>query len=218
MLISSWEQRHSCSLPDDMRQFYAATDGFKLIWNYEYAGEILPIGNLKINSIMELRRIAGVKPSNDAESPSLLDVELCNKENTPSFGVKCKIFEIDPCQNIGKVCLVYTEPTSDEQRPGESRIWLLDRSYEWHFLADSFSQYFRMMLVHQGLPQWQFHFTPIGLTPWAEQMMMMVAPHLFASESYWLNQNWKQLPNNTIDPAVFKTSNRAKNSKHKTDK
>jgi len=25
-----------------------------------------------------------------------------------------------------------------------------------------------MMLVHKGLPQWQFKFTPIGLTPWAE--------------------------------------------------
>lgn len=47
-------------------------------------------------------------------------------------------------------------------------IWLLDRSYEWHFLANTFTQYFRMMIVHQGLPQWQFRFTPMGLSPWAE--------------------------------------------------
>jgi len=25
-----------------------------------------------------------------------------------------------------------------------------------------------MMLVHQGLPQWQFRFTTMGLTPFAE--------------------------------------------------
>lgn len=40
MLISSWEQRHLCSLPEDLRQFYSSTDGFRLIWNYEYAGSL----------------------------------------------------------------------------------------------------------------------------------------------------------------------------------
>jgi tubulin polyglutamylase complex subunit 2 len=38
MAITSWEQRHSCTLPKDLKNFYLATDGFKLIWNYEYAG------------------------------------------------------------------------------------------------------------------------------------------------------------------------------------
>ena len=50
----------------------------------------------------------------------------------------------------------------------EPSIWLLDRAFDWHPLARDFGQYFRMMLVHQGLPQWQFLFTKLGLTPWAE--------------------------------------------------
>jgi len=38
MLLTAWEQRHCCALPEDIRQFYTSTDGFRLIWNYEYAG------------------------------------------------------------------------------------------------------------------------------------------------------------------------------------
>lgn len=38
MQLSSWEQRHCCILPNDLRQFYLSTDGFKLTWKYEYAG------------------------------------------------------------------------------------------------------------------------------------------------------------------------------------
>lgn len=73
-------------------------------------------------------------------------------------------------QIICQVCLVYLdkrECESDLKRE-DPKIWLLDRSFEWHFLAENFTHYFRMMLVHQGLPQWQFKFTPMGLTPWAE--------------------------------------------------
>ncbi|KAJ4436563.1 hypothetical protein ANN_16596 [Periplaneta americana] len=54
----------------------------------------------------------------------------------------------------GKVCLVYihkSECESDLKRE-DPKIWLLDRSFEWHYLAADFTQYFRMMLVHQGLP------------------------------------------------------------------
>lgn len=38
MLLTAWEQRHCCTLPEDLRQFYMSADGFKLIWNYAYAG------------------------------------------------------------------------------------------------------------------------------------------------------------------------------------
>ncbi|XP_069678771.1 tubulin polyglutamylase complex subunit 2-like [Periplaneta americana] len=224
MLLTAWEQRHCCALPEDMRQFYMSTDGFKLIWNYEYAGEVLPIGNMKLNSMSELRRLAGVKSMGDAECPTLLDIEVCSEQDDPrqrpNFGVKCKIFELDACQGIGKVCLVYmdkSECESDLKRE-DPKIWLLDRSFEWHYLAADFTQYFRMMLVHQGLPQWQFKFTPMGLTPWAEQMFVLIAPHLLQSDvNNPLTQSvdWCDMPYNHLDPAIFKT--RAKSSRKKTD-
>ncbi len=44
-------------------------------------------------------------------------------------------------------------------------IWLLDRSLRWTYLASSFQNYFRMLIVHLGLPLWQYRFTQAGLSP-----------------------------------------------------
>lgn len=40
----------------------------------------------------------------------------------------------------------------------------------WHFLADDFTNYFRMMVVHLGVRGWQQAFTPVGLSPNTEQV------------------------------------------------
>ncbi|PNF14624.1 hypothetical protein B7P43_G12119 [Cryptotermes secundus] len=187
-------------------------------------GEMLSIGNMKINSISELRRLAGIKTQGDSDYPNLLDVEICSRQDDcnparrrPNFGVKCKIFELDSCQGIGKVCLVYLDRSDCESdlKREDPKIWLLDRSFEWHFLAEGFTQYFRMMLIHQGLPQWQFKFTPMGLTPWAEQMFVLIAPHLLQSNHVTQSVEWSDMPYNHLDPAIFKT--RGKSSKKKPD-
>lgn len=47
--ITSWEQRHCCSLPEDVKNFYLSIDGFLLLWNLEIAGI-----NLNYNSIDSL--------------------------------------------------------------------------------------------------------------------------------------------------------------------
>ena len=36
-------------------------------------------------------------------------------------------------------------------------------------MAESFTHYFRLMLMHIGLPQWQYAFTDIGLSPQVKQ-------------------------------------------------
>ena len=45
------------------------------------------------------------------------------------------------------------------------QIWFLDRSFQWHFLAATFTQYFRMLIIHMGIVGWQYYFTDVGLTP-----------------------------------------------------
>lgn len=107
---------------------------FELYWCSPFklvllSGEVLPIGNLKINSIAELRRLAGVKAQGDTDCPSLLDVEAGVVESgRPHFGVKCKIFEIDACQGNGRVCLVFLDKLeTDAERRETPKIWLLDR-------------------------------------------------------------------------------------------
>ena len=58
--------------------------------------------------------------------------------------------------------------------PTMPQVWYLDRAYEWHFLAPNFTTYFRMMIYHLGLPQWQLLFTPNGPTPWAKVRSLFV--------------------------------------------
>ncbi|KAJ4452209.1 hypothetical protein ANN_03727 [Periplaneta americana] len=54
-------------------------------------GEVLSIGYMKINSMSELRRLAGVKSMGDAECPTLLDIEIISEQDDPrqrpNFGV-----------------------------------------------------------------------------------------------------------------------------------
>jgi len=47
-------------------------------------------------------------------------------------------------------------------------IWLLDRALRWHYMAPTFVNYYRQMMIHIGLPQWQLAFTDVGLMPQAK--------------------------------------------------
>lgn len=50
----------------------------------------------------------------------------------------------------------------------KSEIWFLDRSLCWHFLTTTFTSYYRLMISHLGLPEWQYLFTPYGPSPQAK--------------------------------------------------
>lgn len=47
-------------------------------------------------------------------------------------------------------------------------VWFLDRSLYWHYLTPSFTAYYRLMITHLGLPEWQYNFTPYGPSPQAK--------------------------------------------------
>ncbi|KPJ11914.1 Tubulin polyglutamylase complex subunit 2 [Papilio machaon] len=191
--ISNWEQRHSTILPDDLRNFYASSDGFLLTWNFKYsADEILQVGAIRVNSLSELCLSAGLK--------DLLDFSITRNSSGPRpvLNPKSKVFELDTCRNIGKVCLICTN--------GSWSIWLATREGAWGWLADSFTYYFRMSLVHLGLPGWQAAFTNLPLIPWAEQLFLLLAPHLLEKESDSTNAGGSETGLNHIDPNIFKNS------------
>ena len=203
----------------------SATDGFKLTWRCNYAGDVIHIGNMTINRIADLRRVAGIRHRFDDQQPTITDLEILNSReksalmnpatgatpiggataasNTtpesnsisnslssivlkPQFTSRWKMFELDAIEGQGRICLVFP-PKPDPPSMGESHIsihldltptmpqvWFLDRAYEWHFLAPNFTTYFRMMIYHLGLPQWQLLFTPIGPTPWAKVKLLTI--------------------------------------------
>jgi len=70
--------------------------------------------------------------------------------------------------------LNYFEGDSATETAG---IWLVDRALQWHHLADSFLYYYRMALVHLGLPEWQYTFTDIGVSPQAKVCLITLHYH-----------------------------------------
>ncbi|XP_061380759.1 LOW QUALITY PROTEIN: tubulin polyglutamylase complex subunit 2 [Danaus plexippus] len=193
--LSNWEQKHSTVLPEDLRNFYASTDGFLLTWHYKYsADEILPVGSIRVNTLNDLCLTPVLK--------DLLDFAATrqNEGPKPALNPKSKVFELDNCRNIGKVCLIYTD--------GSWSVWLVTREGGWGWLADSFTQYFRMALVHLGLPGWQATFADLPLIPWAEQLFLLLAPHLLDKSDSDNNAMavTRETSLNHIDPNIFKTS------------
>jgi tubulin polyglutamylase complex subunit 2 len=68
------------------------------------------------------------------------------------------------------VALVYI---SGSEAP---EVWFQELSCVWSVLAQSFSDYFRLMLAHVGLPAWQSAFTPTGLVPSVRAWLRLLSP------------------------------------------
>ncbi|XP_029037270.1 tubulin polyglutamylase complex subunit 2 [Osmia bicornis bicornis] len=229
--ITNWEQRHCCVLPEDVKNFYVSIDGFLLQWNLEIAGEEFPIGRMEIGSFSSLKRYTNNNGKREESSSSIsvdsdkLEAEAVsdNTSDVDSILVllqgngahNCKMFEIAQCfpeSSKAKVYLVY-RMKQEQESPS---VWLhREEANRWYHLADSFTVYFRMMLVHLGLPLWQSCVSGVSLPTWVEQVYFLVAPHLLPSvvepTETISTSIWNMGPTNVIDPAIFK----AKESKQK---
>ncbi|XP_051164020.1 tubulin polyglutamylase complex subunit 2 isoform X2 [Leptopilina boulardi] len=197
--LSTWEQRHCCNLPEEMRNFYASVDGFLLTWSLDISGEEFPVGKMEVGDLASLKRFVGTKEQQTTAESSRRDgLQL------PSFSPRCKLFEIGQCGE-SKIILVY-QITSDQCEPG---IWLYhETKCQWHFITNNFINYFRMMLVHLGLPLWQYCVVGLSLPTWVEQVFFLVGPHLLPMTAK-LKETisttlWNDGPINVIDPTIFK--------------
>uniref|UniRef100_A0A8D2L0W4 Tubulin polyglutamylase complex subunit 2 n=1 Tax=Varanus komodoensis TaxID=61221 RepID=A0A8D2L0W4_VARKO len=171
--IISWEQKNACVLPEDLKNFYLMTDGFHMTWSVKSDESPMPLGSMTINGISRLNRL-GTSPAYSLPSaPTLADLEEADEEGgdkdqpeKPHLDSRSLIFELDPCGGNGKVCLVYKH-TKPAVSP-DSEIWFLDRALYWHFLTKTFTAYYRLLIAHLGLPQWQYAFTSYGISPQAK--------------------------------------------------
>ncbi|XP_072293839.1 tubulin polyglutamylase complex subunit 2 isoform X2 [Eucyclogobius newberryi] len=179
--LLSWEQKNTCILPEDLRDFYLTTDGLSLTWNVKLDNESVPLGCVRLNCVSRLcPLVSPVSLFSLPNAPSLCDLDQDDKEpeSSPHFDSRSRIFELDSSGGNGKVCLVYKNCT-----PGvvaqNSEVWFLDRSLKWHFLTSSFTSYYRLMITHMGLPEWHSSFTPYGPSPQA-QWASLYQPLTFA--------------------------------------
>ena len=86
-------------------------------------------------------------------------------------------FSIDKHCKCGKVALVYCRKEMGSKEVPE--VWFQDLSGKWNFLSSSFMKYFRMMVAHLGLPNWQYRFTEFGMDPISSQWFALIAPKDF---------------------------------------
>ncbi|XP_004413272.1 PREDICTED: tubulin polyglutamylase complex subunit 2-like isoform X2 [Odobenus rosmarus divergens] len=174
-MISSWEQKNNCVLPEDVKNFYLMTNGFHITWSVKL---------------------------DDLEDDALEASE--NQPEKPHFDSRSVIFELDPCNGNGKVCLVYKRGKPALAQDAE--IWFLDRALYWHFLTDSFTAYYHLLITHLGLPQWQYAFTSYGISPQAKQWFNMYKPITYNTDLLAEETNYFV---NKLDPSkVFKSKNK----------
>ncbi|XP_042634703.1 tubulin polyglutamylase complex subunit 2-like [Cyprinus carpio] len=187
--LLSWEQKNNCALPEDLRDFYLTTDGFMLAWNTKLENEVVPVGCMMINNVAQLRPLIQSNVYSLPNAPTLADLDFDDDleepdgPEKPHFDSRSRIFELDPCNGNGKVCLVYKNCTSGVMAQ-QCEVWFLDRSLFWHYLTPSFTAYYRLMITHLGLPEWQYNFTPYGPSPQAKQWAALYQPLTFHGDSH----------------------------------
>uniref|UniRef100_A0AAY5L3Q0 Tubulin polyglutamylase complex subunit 2 n=1 Tax=Esox lucius TaxID=8010 RepID=A0AAY5L3Q0_ESOLU len=125
--------------------------------------DCVPLGCMVLNSVSKLRPLCqSMSMFSLPNAPSLADLDW--DEDQPHFDSRSRIFELDPCCGNGKVCLVYKNCLKGVVAQ-QCEVWFLDRSLYWQFLTPTFTAYYRLMITHLGLPEWQYAFTPYGPSP-----------------------------------------------------
>ena len=154
--IIDWEKKnYPCKLPKDYKSFLFISDGFILKWHMKYNREVLPLGSMSLSPLQSLKSI---KFGDDNDN-----------QNKIAFNLDCNNTTID-----GKVAMVFD--ICDKTHISSS-IWFQDLSCEWNFISNSFSDYFRLMIMHLGLIGWQYAFTKIGLNPITMQWLRFLIPN-----------------------------------------
>jgi len=146
--INEWEKKYyPCKLPPDYKSFLMISDGFVLKWHMKYNREVLPLGNMSLSPLEALK-------------PVKFDKHLA--------------FNLDSNNATdGTVAFVFDGDANSESNPS---VWFEDLSCHWNLICHSFSDYFRLLIMHFGLPNWQYAFSKIGLNPITRQWLRFLVP------------------------------------------
>ena len=162
---AEWEVTHGVLMPDDLREFYALHDGLQLRWNVVAHGrEVVPLGCIAINSLALLKPVPERSLHNERD-------EL-RPELTAGGGSTVRAFELDATCEAGRVLLVFGLDLGGRK----AQVWFQDGSSELSRLAGSFGEYFRLLVLHLGLPRWQYAYSDAGLDPTCRQWLRLMAP------------------------------------------
>ena len=208
--IQAWEDANlPFKLPEDLKAFLLSSDGFKMTWDVLFKQEVHHLGNMHINSLAEIKKMPMMLvPHDDADDDDLLVVPPGSvwdprREDDGARGpdgwkppFPSAAFDLDSSVRHGRVALVFVpsfEASSsgsnvgDELTPTRSvlhkaQVWFQDISTRWHIMADSFSEYSRLMTAHLGLPRWHYKLMDVGMDRPTTQWFNFFRPELLAMD------------------------------------
>ena len=172
--LSSWEQKNRpFKLPEDYKGFLAVSNGVTVRWRLLFRGEEKPFGCMHVN------RLEQVRPVPPSDLGNLALAGACISVNA---------FDLDAECGEGRVALCYRNLTGEVASEDgtvprwlhQPEVWYQDMSSRWHFVAKSFTDYFRLLASHLGVPQWHYAFTDAGLGPAARQWLAFFCPDRLA--------------------------------------
>ncbi|XP_026514380.1 tubulin polyglutamylase complex subunit 2, partial [Terrapene carolina triunguis] len=207
--IVSWEQKNSCVLPEDLKNFYLMSDGFHMTWSVKFDDNPMPLGSMVINGISKLSRLGGSSAYALPNAPTLADLEDdMDEEDDLLRSLPTLIFYDSSHPSTSKQCYPFCTCSfvSIPVVTPDTEIWFLDRALYWHFLTDSFTAYYRLLITHLGLPQWQYAFTSYGVSPQAKQWFDMYKP--ITINTALLSEEPDSFVNKLDPNKVFKSKNK----------
>ena len=195
-------------LPRDFRDALRVNDGLQVTWDASVDGGATvqrAFGCIRYNALAELAPLdvhAGW-PSDDIppRGGGIGGVEEATV-GLPNEGHGCTALCIDSRCPAGNVALVWgpeggcegggggpsslPSPSSSSCYRG---VWLQDLEGRWHILAETFTDYMRLQVVHLGLPSWQLAFTDVGLTSETEIWFRFLSPERLELDNQYSRRN-----------------------------
>jgi len=188
--LLAWEaQNRPHTLPEDYKSFLAISNGVTVRWSLRLHGEVRPFGTIHVNQLDQAKRLPPASLEKFDGVARLKEVAgVASSQLGPCLNGQANVaaFDLDAECAEGRVALVYITETRGEAREdleaqGQApQVWFQDPSCRWHFLAASFTDYFRLGATHLGVPQWQFAFTDVGLAPTARHWLALFCPERLA--------------------------------------
>jgi tubulin polyglutamylase complex subunit 2 len=163
--IQAWEeQNHPFVLPDDMKSFLLISDGMLLQWKIKMNQMVKPLGQMHFNSLKDINRFAMASYS----------LRRLGEDRIDTGSEEITVFDLDKKVLNGRLGLVYIGSNLKPQ------VFFQDLSGDWFFIANSFTDYFRLMVMHLGLPNWHYAFTEVGLDTTSQQWFRFLSPERLA--------------------------------------
>ena len=196
-----WEKKNvPYKLPKDLKSFLSMFNGVYLGWSVELGGKSIQIGDIRVNRMESIRPIE-IDGTFDCKSWNDVSSQYRSKDN-------CAAFSLDAYCDIGEVVLLYRTDKKDNSNDAvsstsgdgiaaeelkedacyeEPEVWFVDQSSRWHYMCKTFTEYFRLLVLHFGLYGWQLAFTPEGLPLTTQQWM-----GIFCKERLIVDKHWRE--------------------------